>query len=63
MSTYLFDNAGQQAGQRFSSLETLYDPWTIRHLEATGIGAEPGQCGHGGLSSHKGGQNSRRTLV
>ncbi len=39
MSTYLFDNAGQQAGQRFSSLETLYDPWTTRHLEATGIGA------------------------
>jgi SAM-dependent methyltransferase len=29
---------GQQAGQRLSSLETLYDPWTIRHLEATGIG-------------------------
>jgi ubiquinone/menaquinone biosynthesis C-methylase UbiE len=43
MSTYIFDNAGQQAGQRFSSLETLYDPWTIHHLEATGIG--PGwQC-------------------
>ena len=43
MSNYIFDNAGQQAGQRFSSLETLFDPWTIRHLEATGIG--PGwQC-------------------
>ena len=39
MSTYLFDNAGKQAGQRFSSLETLYDPWTIRHLQTTGIGA------------------------
>jgi ubiquinone/menaquinone biosynthesis C-methylase UbiE len=39
MSNYIFDNAGQQAGQRFSSLETLYDPWTIQHLEATGIGA------------------------
>jgi len=38
MSNYIFENAGQQAGQRFSSLETLYDPWTIRHLEATGIG-------------------------
>ena len=37
MSTYIFDNAGEPAGQRFSSLETLYDPWTIRHLEATGI--------------------------
>jgi SAM-dependent methyltransferase len=43
MSTYIFENAGQPTGQRFSCLETLYDPWTIRHLEATGIG--PGwQC-------------------
>jgi SAM-dependent methyltransferase len=43
MSTYLFENAGQPTGQRFRSLETLYNPWTIRHLEATGIG--PGwQC-------------------
>ena len=43
MSNYIFDNAAPQASQRFSSLETLYDPWTIRHLEATGIG--PGwQC-------------------
>lgn len=38
MHNYIFDNAAQQASQRFSSLETLYDPWTIRHLEATGIG-------------------------
>jgi ubiquinone/menaquinone biosynthesis C-methylase UbiE len=43
MSHYIFDNAGQQAKQRFDSLETNYDPWTIRHLKATGIG--PGwQC-------------------
>jgi ubiquinone/menaquinone biosynthesis C-methylase UbiE len=43
MSNYIFDNAAQQAGQRFTGLEMLYDPWTIRHLEATGIG--PGwQC-------------------
>jgi ubiquinone/menaquinone biosynthesis C-methylase UbiE len=43
MSNYIFENAGQPTSQRFSSLETLYDPWTIRHLEATGIG--PGwQC-------------------
>jgi ubiquinone/menaquinone biosynthesis C-methylase UbiE len=43
MSNYIFENAAQQTSQRFSSLETLYDPWTIRHLEATGIG--PGwQC-------------------
>ena len=43
MSNYIFDNAAPQASQRFTSLETLYDPWTIRHLEAIGIG--PGwQC-------------------
>jgi 2-polyprenyl-3-methyl-5-hydroxy-6-metoxy-1,4-benzoquinol methylase len=43
MSTYIFENAGQPTSQRFTSLETLYDPWTIRHLVATGIG--PGwQC-------------------
>ena len=43
MSNYIFDNAGEPAGQRFASLETLYDPWTIRHLEACGVG--PGwQC-------------------
>ena len=43
MSNYIFDNAASQANQRFTSLETLYDPWTISHLEATGIG--PGwQC-------------------
>jgi hypothetical protein len=38
MSHYIFDNAAPQASQRFASLETLYDPWTIRHLEITGIG-------------------------
>jgi ubiquinone/menaquinone biosynthesis C-methylase UbiE len=38
MSNYIFENAGQPTSQRFTSLETLYDPWTIRHLEATGIG-------------------------
>jgi ubiquinone/menaquinone biosynthesis C-methylase UbiE len=43
MSNYVFENAAQQTVQRFASLEMLYDPWTIRHLEATGIG--PGwQC-------------------
>lgn len=43
MSNYIFENAGQPTSQRFTSLETLYDPWTTRHLEATGIG--PGwQC-------------------
>jgi hypothetical protein len=33
MSHYIFDNAAPQASQRFASLETLYDPWTISHLE------------------------------
>src|SRR5258708_15191983 len=43
MSNYIFENAAPQASQRFASLETLYDPWTIRHLETTSIG--PGwQC-------------------
>jgi hypothetical protein len=35
MSTYIFENAGQPTSQRFRSLETLYDPWTIRHPEAS----------------------------
>jgi len=39
MSNYIFENAGQPTGQRFTSLETLYDPWTIRHLDTTGIGS------------------------
>jgi ubiquinone/menaquinone biosynthesis C-methylase UbiE len=43
MSNYVFDNAARQTSQRSTSLEMLYDPWTIRRLEATGIG--PGwQC-------------------
>lgn len=43
MSDYIFENAARQAGPRFTSLETVYDPWTISHLQATGIG--PGwQC-------------------
>ena len=43
MSNSIFENTAPQTGQRFTSLETLYDPWTIHHLEATGIG--PGwQC-------------------
>jgi ubiquinone/menaquinone biosynthesis C-methylase UbiE len=38
VSQYVFDNAAPQASQRFASLETIYDPWTIRHLEAVGVG-------------------------
>lgn len=39
MSGYIFDNAAEQpTAQRFGSLEALYDPRTIRLLEATGVG-------------------------
>ena len=37
MEHYIFDNAAPQASQRFNSLETLYDPATIRYLEACGV--------------------------
>lgn len=52
MSHYIFDNAAQQANQRFASLETLYDPWTISHLEATEIvpGWQCWEVGGGGGS-------------
>jgi SAM-dependent methyltransferase len=39
MSGYIFDNAAEApTAQRFASLEALYDPRTIRFLEATGVG-------------------------
>jgi hypothetical protein len=38
-STYLFDNTAEQAGQRFASLETLFDPVTIGNPSATGVRA------------------------
>src|SRR5829696_1596184 len=39
MANYIFDNAAErETQQRFSSLESLYDPLTTRHLVATGIG-------------------------
>lgn len=39
MTSYIFDNAAErETAQRFSSLESLYDPHTIRHLVTTGIG-------------------------
>jgi SAM-dependent methyltransferase len=37
MSTYVLDNAAEQAGQRFASLEACYDPVTIRQLQAVGV--------------------------
>ncbi len=39
MTNYIFDNAAElETEQRFSSLESLYDPITTRHLVATGVG-------------------------
>jgi ubiquinone/menaquinone biosynthesis C-methylase UbiE len=35
---YLFDNAAEQAGQRFASLEAVFDPWTESRLARVGVG-------------------------
>jgi SAM-dependent methyltransferase len=40
---YVFDNAGAQAGARFSALGALFDPGTIRHLTDLGV-AEGWHC-------------------
>lgn len=52
MSTYVLDNAAEQAGERFASLESCFDPTTIGQLE--GIGVAPGwsclEVGGGGGS-------------
>jgi SAM-dependent methyltransferase len=37
--SYIFDNAATQAGQRFASLETLFDPISFGNLDGTGVGA------------------------
>ena len=34
---YLLDNAAPQATVRFDALSTIFDPGTIRHLEACGV--------------------------
>jgi SAM-dependent methyltransferase len=39
MSSYVFDNAAAQAGQRFAGLEASYDPVTIRQLKEIGVSA------------------------
>ncbi|MGW0710944.1 class I SAM-dependent methyltransferase [Streptomyces sp. NPDC002643] len=39
MTRYLFDNADDQAKERFSVLESRYDPWSRRTLGLTGVGA------------------------
>lgn len=36
--TYAFDNAASEAGARLAALATIYDPGTIRHLAARGVG-------------------------
>jgi hypothetical protein len=38
-STYAFDNSWRKAHQRLRSIEAMADPGSIRHLDATGIGA------------------------
>jgi SAM-dependent methyltransferase len=37
-SSYLLDNGTREAPKRFAVLSTLFDPGTIRHLEACGVG-------------------------
>jgi SAM-dependent methyltransferase len=37
MGTYVLDNAAEQTGQRFASLEACYDPVTTRQLQAIGV--------------------------
>jgi SAM-dependent methyltransferase len=34
---YVFDNAAEQAGARFSALSEIFDPGTIRHLSERGV--------------------------
>ena len=36
---YVLDNAGAQVPDRFAALATIYDPGTVRHLAALGVGA------------------------
>jgi hypothetical protein len=38
VSQYLLDNAAPQAAERFSDQAILYDPITVRHLGARGVG-------------------------
>src|SRR5262245_15816586 len=39
MTNYIFDNAAErETGERFSNLELLHDPHTVRHLLEAGVG-------------------------
>ena len=50
--TYVFDNAWQQERRRLDALETIWDPWTFRQLEAVGVsdGWRCAEVGAGGGS-------------
>ncbi|HVV09527.1 methyltransferase domain-containing protein [Amycolatopsis sp.] len=52
MNDYLLDNQQAEAGDRFTALSALFDPWTFRHIDDLGI--EKGWCcwevGAGGRS-------------
>ena len=37
-SGYLLDNGGRETPARFAALSALFDPGTVRHLEARGVG-------------------------
>jgi len=37
-STYVFDNAGKESAARLATLSAIFDPGTVRHLEACGVG-------------------------
>ncbi|HET9109188.1 MAG TPA: hypothetical protein VFN78_00040, partial [Ktedonobacterales bacterium] len=38
MADYLLDNAWQEQDRRLARLEAWFDPGTIQHLEALGVG-------------------------
>ncbi|MFE9426549.1 methyltransferase domain-containing protein [Kitasatospora sp. NPDC006697] len=40
---YLLDNRRREAGERFAAMAELFDPWTLRHLDAIGV-AEGWHC-------------------
>jgi SAM-dependent methyltransferase len=38
MSTYVFDNGWEKERERLAGLESIYDPGTMRHIDALGVG-------------------------
>ncbi len=56
MNRYLLDNRRLEAGERFTALAELFDPWTFQHLDGVGLG-EGWRCwevGAGGVSVPRG---------